>query len=66
MNNNLNPSSSVKCYCGRYASIGETTNTPLIHIGYECPDCFSQRYSKPITPEKFYNDFEQDFNFNTR
>jgi hypothetical protein len=55
-NNNLSPSSKARCSCGRYMTLGED-HAGVHAIGYECPDCFHRRYSKPITREEYYKQF---------
>lgn len=57
-NNNLNPSSSHRCNCGRYISIGEEKSRGHIIGKYECPDCVHRKYSKPLTSEEYYNQFK--------
>lgn len=54
-NNNLSPSLSERCNCGRYITLGEEK----LFEGrtYECPDCFHHRVSKPITAEQYYKSF---------
>lgn len=60
-NNNLSPSMSARCYCGRYITIGEEKNTYLIG-SYTCPDCkhqeFLKEYCKPISSEDYYAQFK--------
>jgi len=55
-NNNLNPSVSKRCKCGRYITIGED-NAGIGLFGYECPDCLHRKYAKPLTSEEFYAQF---------
>ena len=55
-NNNLSPSASLLCRCGRRGTIGEEKGG-VSHIGYECPDCFHRRYAKPLTSEEYYKQF---------
>jgi len=55
-NNNLSPSSSKKCKCGRYITLGEE-KAGIGHISYECPDCSHRRHTEPITREEYYKSF---------
>jgi len=48
MNNNLNSSSHAKCYCGRYASIGEWKASIGFYGDYKCPDCLSRELEKQV------------------
>lgn len=51
-NNNLNPSSHARCYCGRYATIGEW-NMGIGIIGiYRCPDCINKDYLRDNNDRK--------------
>lgn len=59
-NNNLKPSMSRRCSCGRYISIGEE-KAGIGIFSYECPDCSHRRYSKPLSREEYYNQFERMF-----
>ena len=52
-NNNLMPSASRRCKCGRYITIGEEKGGIGV-FGYECPDCFHHRMSKPLTRDEYY------------
>jgi DNA-directed RNA polymerase subunit RPC12/RpoP len=56
-NNNLSPSSSKKCNCGRYITLGEEHAKIGIVGTYECPDCSHRRYAKPLTREEYYEQF---------
>lgn len=56
MNNNLKPSISRRCKCGRYITIGEE-KAGIGIFGYECPDCIHQKYSKQISREDYYKKF---------
>lgn len=53
MNNNLHDSTKARCKCGRYMSLGEEA-AGISHLGYKCPDCTHRMFSKPLTPEEFY------------
>lgn len=55
-NNSLASSSKAHCRCGRSMTLGED-HAGVSHVGYECPDCFHRRYSKPITREEYYRSF---------
>lgn len=55
-NNNLNPSASRKCNCGRRITIGEEKAGVGV-FSYECPDCLHARQSKPLTREQYYKQF---------
>lgn len=44
-NNNLSPSSSRRCRCGRYITIGEE-KAGIGIFGYTCPDCQHQESLK--------------------
>lgn len=55
-NNNLMPSSKARCKCGRYISIGEDI-AGMGLFGYECPDCFHRKHSKPLSREDYYKQF---------
>jgi len=57
MNNNLLPSASARCKCGRYITIGEEASGVSL-IGYECPPC---KYRKIDTPnrEEYYEQFNR-------
>lgn len=57
-NNNLGYSLKRRCKCGRPMSIGEDVGG-LGVFDYECPDCFSRRYTKPLTSEEYYNQFKR-------
>lgn len=54
-NNNLMPSASKRCSCGRCISIGEEAGTGH-SFGYTCPDCRHRQFS-PMTSEQFYSSF---------
>jgi hypothetical protein len=57
-NNNTSPSLAARCRCGRCITIGEEyggVNT----VGYECPNCFRRRHSKPLTREEYYEQFKR-------
>lgn len=54
-NNNLKSSSSARCNCGRYMTLGEEQIYGHV-INYECPDCFKRRIS-PITRKQYYQSF---------
>lgn len=55
-NNNLSSSLSKRCKCGRYITLGEEKmNISILY--YECPDCTYRKYSKPLTSDQFYNQF---------
>lgn len=41
-NNNLSPSMSRRCYCGRYITIGEE-KAGIGVFGYTCPTCLSKQ-----------------------
>jgi len=56
-NNNLHTSTDTKCRCGRRITIGEWYGRGQWVPNYECPDCTNRKYSKPITPEEYYNGF---------
>lgn len=58
-NNNLSPSSSKSCRCGRYISIGEE-KAGIGVFNYECPDCIDRRLN-PISSEKYYEQFKRMF-----
>jgi hypothetical protein len=55
-NNNLSPSASAICKCNRRMTIGEE-HAGVSHINYECPDCISRKYKKPLTREEYYKQF---------
>jgi hypothetical protein len=55
-NNNLSSSSSRKCYCGRKMTLGEE-KSGIGTFGYTCPDCQYRKYSKPLTSEEYYKQF---------
>ena len=59
-NNNLAPSLSRRCRCGRYITLGEE-NAGIGVLSYECPDCIHRQYAKPLTSEEYYNQFERVF-----
>ncbi len=61
MNNNLKPSLSRKCKCGRYITILEE-KMGIGLFNYQCPDCFHRQYSKPLTREEYYQPFLNTFN----
>jgi hypothetical protein len=52
-NNNLSPSASRRCNCGRYITIGEE-KAGIGLLNYECPDCTYRKHSKPLTSEEYY------------
>ena len=56
MNNNLRPSASKKCKCGRHITIGEE-KAGIGVFGYTCPDCLHREHSKPLTSEEYYAQF---------
>jgi len=57
-NNNLSPSLSRKCYCGRYISLGEE-KAGIGIFNYICPDCIHRQYSKPLTSSEYYEQFKR-------
>jgi len=59
-NNSLSPSSSARCRCGRHITIGEE-HGGVSTVNYECPDCMHRRYSKPLSREEYYAQFENMF-----
>lgn len=56
-NNNLSPSSSKKCRCGRHITLGEE-NAGIRLFSYECPYCIHRRYAIPLTSEQYYAQFK--------
>jgi hypothetical protein len=52
-NHNTSPTSSLRCSCGRYGTLGEQ-HAGVSHMGYKCPDCFHRQYAKPLTREEYY------------
>ena len=56
-NNNLSPSASLLCKCGRRGTIGEEAHRNYLIGVYECPDCINRRYAKPLTSEEYYKQF---------
>lgn len=56
-NNNLAPSSALRCRCGRYGTIGEWQTG--YRSFYECPDCIHRKYSTRITSEEYYKQFKR-------
>lgn len=59
-NNNLSASSSKRCKCGRYITLGEE-KAGIGIFSYECPDCTHRKYSKPLTREEYYEQFDRVF-----
>lgn len=57
-NNNLMPSATRRCRCGRYISIGEE-KAGIGIFGYECPDCQHRKYAKPLSSKEYYEQFER-------
>lgn len=45
MNNSLSPSSSRRCYCGRYITLGEE-HAGIGVFGYICPTCLHKENEK--------------------
>lgn len=56
-NNNLSISLSKRCFCGRYITLGEEA-AGIGVFRYTCPDCVHKRYSKAITSEEYYLDYD--------
>lgn len=59
-NNNLSPSSSKRCRCGRYITIGEE-KAGIGVFNYTCPDCTHRERSQPISSEEYYAQFKRMF-----
>ena len=59
-NNNLSPSLSRRCYCGRYITIGEE-KAGIGVFGYTCPDCLSRQNEIRFrnNQEKWNNDKQE-------
>lgn len=57
-NNNLSLSSSRRCKCGRYITLGEE-KAGIGIFNYECPDCNGREYRKPLTREEYYEQFRR-------
>lgn len=53
-NNSLGKSTHARCRCGRSATIEEWQAGIGIVFFYECPDCYSRRYSTPINRDDYY------------
>jgi len=60
MKNNKMPSSSQRCYCGKYITLGEE-NGGLNKVGYTCPNCTHRMTAKPLTSEEFYEQISRVF-----
>lgn len=58
VNNNLRASSSHRCKCGRYITIGEE-KAGIGVFGYICPTCLNRQHSKPLTREEYYEQFKR-------
>ena len=56
-NNNLSPSLSRRCNCGRYITIGEE-KAGIGLFNYVCPDCTHRQCAKPLTREEYYAQFK--------
>lgn len=53
-NNNLMPSASLLCRCGRRGTIGEDISGIWAGRSYCCPECLHRQYAKPLTSEEYY------------
>lgn len=60
MNNNLSTSAEARCRCERYITLGEIAGG-VKTSGYECPTCFHQKHSTPLTAEEFYEQIDRIF-----
>lgn len=59
-NNSLGLSTKAKCKCGRYMTLAEDA-AGIGRNGYECPDCYHARVSKPLTADEFYAQIKRVF-----
>jgi len=57
-NNNLMPSASLLCRCGRRGTIAED-KAGIGLFSYTCPDCSHKQHAKPLTSEEYYEQFKR-------
>lgn len=58
-NNNLMPSSSRRCRCGRYMTLGEDA-AGIGTYSYTCPDCFHREHTQPLSSEQHIANLKDD------